>query len=99
MTESWRQLIALLESDDESVDFLTQIAEMALETIQMDGLSSVSMAGLQCQAVRPVPLATLLRTTYTWREVLKGWDEALELARRLLVARGDDPEDALYGMI
>lgn len=99
LKDPWRRLLQLLGSDDESVDALTIIAELALEAIQENGLSRISMAGLQCQAVRPMPLATLLRTTYPWREAIKGWGEALELGQRLLIARGEDPADALYGLI
>lgn len=98
MTEAWRKLAVLLDRDDESVDFLTQVAELALVVIRQHG-STISMAGLRCDSVRPMPLATVLRATYALRETIEGWDEALELARRLLVARGDDPADALYGLI
>lgn len=99
MANPWKRLIPLLGSDDESVDALTRIAELALEAMQENGLSRISMAGLQCQAINPMLLATLLRTTYPWREAIDGWDEALELARRLFIARNEDPADALYGLI
>jgi hypothetical protein len=96
--DSWQKALALLCSDDDGIETLTRIAEHALAAILEKGASAVSLKGLAGRNPHPMQLATLVRATNTWRAAIPGWDEALALAERLFVARGEDPADALFGL-
>lgn len=97
---TYNKLRALVSSENSlsDVDNLTVTAETALEAIAEYGpevIPTSDLSGLQIQGEH---LATLLRATYSWRNEIAGWSEALEVARRSLADQGVDPDDALYGM-
>jgi hypothetical protein len=47
--------------------------------------------------VNPVHLAVVLRATFTQKDSVRGWDEAVVVARKTGIEDGLDPTDFLYG--
>lgn len=81
------------------VDSLTDTVDGVLDVIEDFGPEFISLHGLSAEKVNGEHLAALLRASSTWQTAVPGWDEALEVAKESLLRSGQDPEDALYGMI
>lgn len=92
---------SLISSENKSVevDDLTVTAESVLEAISEFGPKILNLSLLDSNQVQGEHLATVLRTSFDWRDNVPGWNEALQVARQALLREGVDPEDALYGLV
>ncbi|WP_156320518.1 hypothetical protein [Pseudomonas lini] len=93
-----KSLISSQNSNVE-VDDLTITAEAVLDAISEFGPKILNLSLLDSNRVQGEHLATVLRTSFDWRDNVPGWNEALLVARQALVREGVDPEDALYGLV
>lgn len=91
--------LILKENQETDVDSLTITAETVLDAIGEFGPAIVKLDNLIPDRVQGEHLATVLRTSYSWRSQIYGWNEALEVAKAALINEGIDPADALYGMV
>ncbi|WP_339435750.1 hypothetical protein [Pseudomonas sp. EL_65y_Pfl1_R32] len=98
-TKSLLSTLILKENQDVDVDALTITSEAVLDAIGEFGPAIVRFEELTASRVQGEHLATMLRTSYVWRNEIPGWTEALEIAREALSNEGIDPADALYGMV
>lgn len=95
---AWRKYVCDVAASAD-VDALTETAEAVLDSIQAHGPALFNLKGLHAVAVNGEHLATVLRTSFTWRDQVPGWHEALRVAEVALTQAGVDPEDALFGLI
>jgi len=81
------------------VDSITKTVEGVLDFIAAFGPESLSLRGLQPESVQGEHLAALLRASSTWCDQIAGWHEGLNVAQAAIAMAGEDPRDALFGMI
>lgn len=96
--EKYKEFV-LDKNADTSVDGLMNTADAVLQFVETNDLEDFDFTGFQANHVNTEHLATLLRMTFRWSMKIKGWDEALIVARDAAVINGYDPDDILYGMI
>ena len=84
---------------DVDVDSISNTVESIFSFLEDNGPSAVDLRGLNAESVNGEHLATVLRITAFYRDDIKGWKEALGIARKALEFVEIDPEDALAGLI
>lgn len=98
MNNLWQKHVLNINAKTD-IDQLSETVEFALMAISNEGTESIFLGGLSPEKVEPEHLATLLRTTYCWKNDIEGWDDALSVAIAALSLSDIDPKDALYGLI
>lgn len=98
MNNLWQKHVLNINANTD-IDQLSETVEFALMAISNEGTESIFLGGLSPEKVEPEHLATLLRTTYCWKNDIEGWEDALSVAIAALSLRDIDPKDALYGLI
>lgn len=94
----WKEFV-MTPAAPTDVDALTETVDGVLTVIEDIGPEFLSLSGLRPDKVNGEHLAALLRASSTWHTSVPGWEDALEVAKESLKRSGQDPEDALYGMI
>jgi len=98
MNNLWQKHVLNVNANTD-IEELSETVEAALTAISQEGIDSIFLGGLSPEKVEPQHLATLLRTTCSWKDDIEGWYDALEVAKEALKLQDIDPEDALYGLI
>jgi hypothetical protein len=80
------------------VDDISETVEAVLDAVSQFGLTSLSFSGLDAERVNGEHLAAMLRTTFTWRKQIEGWQEGLATASSALKLSGRDPDEVLLGL-
>ena len=81
------------------VENLTETATQILIEITEVSITGLDFSDFTLDQVNSEHLCVLLRTTYRWKDDIKGWNLALEVAKEALDRDGIDKEDALYGIL
>jgi hypothetical protein len=98
MNNLWQKHVLNVNAKND-IEELSETVEVALMAISLEGTESIFLGGLSPEKVEPQHLATLLRTTCSWKDDIEGWYDALAVAKEALKLQDIDPEDALYGLI
>lgn len=98
---SWKQnvLNANISTD---VDVISETVESLFFDIESGGIESIDLSNIldsPKQNISLEHLVTVLRTTYTWKDKIHGWNECLAIARKLTIERQIDISDLLSGML
>jgi hypothetical protein len=101
-----KRLIMTEMKDDEWKKFLFdyKAAELSQTTTALfrklmnEGYASLDLSGLSADTVNGMHLAVILRATATKQREVKGWGEALDIAKPALIAQGVSWTDALAGL-
>lgn len=80
------------------VDDISETVEAVLDAISQYGLGSLNFSGLNSKQVNGEHLAAMLRTTFTWRNQIEGWQQGMETASLALKRSGLDPDEVLLGL-
>lgn len=81
------------------LDALTETVEGLFDSIEEFGVAAVDLRGLDPAEIQPDHLAAILRATATVHDQVPGWSVALKVAEAAFVSLGQDPGDALFGLI
>lgn len=92
------QVNLLNRTADTSVDAISVTVDSVLEAISYGGPSIVNLSFLKPEFVNAEHLVAILRTTFSWRDQVPGWKNALQAAPVILKMYGLDPEDELFGL-
>lgn len=94
----WQKHVLNSKSDTD-IEQLSETVEFVLTALAEEGVDSLFFGGMSPEKVQPEHLATLLRSTYSWKNDIEGWDDALLVAVESMTINDIDPKDALYGLI
>lgn len=97
ITHKWQRNVLNPQARTD-VDDLSDTVDAVYEGIGIFGPTFISLENLDPHHVQGEHLAATLRATFPWREEVRGWDNALMVARTALTNVGADPDDALYGL-
>lgn len=81
------------------VDAISETVSDLVDALDSTGLESLDLSGLNPAAVSGEHLAAVLRITYAGRAKVKGWGDAVRVAREALQSEGLDYKDVLHGLI
>jgi len=84
---------------DDSVDALTETASSLLDYLGTHRIEDIDFTGFKVNEVNPQHLCVILRLTYIWSSKIKGWDEALSVAKEASLKNNFEPSDILYGLL
>lgn len=82
----------------DDVDAIAQTVDSVLELCCLGRFDQLDFSRLDPAACHPVHLAAALRASSYFCDKLPSWRSALGVARAACLARGIDPDDALFGM-
>jgi hypothetical protein len=97
-TKKWKYLL-LNPNSAADLDALTETVDSLFDSIEDFGAAAVDLRGLDAAQVQPDHLAAILRATATVHDQVPGWAVALKVAEDAFVSLGQDPGDALFGLI
>lgn len=95
---NWKRYIFDLSAPND-VDALSETIEAIYDAIDRYGPGSVNLATLPTTAINGEHLAAILRSTYSFRNQIIGWDHAREIAIKALQSASIDIDDALAGLL
>ena len=84
---------------DSSIKSLSETVDVVIKTLREFGPDSLLLRSLDAKQVNPMQLATVLRVTYSIRDKIPGWNNALRKAHTAFELAGEDPNDGLFGLI
>ncbi|MBE3025971.1 hypothetical protein [Janthinobacterium sp. GW458P] len=97
-TSEWKK--GVLDPDAEvSANALTRTARPVFRAMLELGDWAVDLSGLDPKQVSAIHLAVILRATLRRKEKVKGWSDALRVARESLAQSGVDERKILSGLI
>lgn len=94
----WRKHVCSFHAPTD-VDSLTETVDAVFDLVAEFGPASVSFSSMHASTVSGEHLAAALRALSMWRGEITGWDDAIAIAAASIAIRGEDPQDALYGLI
>lgn len=97
-TSKWKELLFNANSVAD-LDALTETVDALFDSIEEFGPAVVDLRGLVSTKIQPDHLAAILRATATVHDQVPGWAAALKVAEEAFVSLGQDPGDALFGLI
>jgi len=97
MARAWRKGMFDLDLGSEPVE-LDQTVSALFRVLLRFGPTQVDLRDLPSTRVNAMHLTAVLGATYHCRDDVRGWREALTVAREALVREGIDPDDALGGL-
>lgn len=83
---------------DTGVDTISVTVDSVLEAISYGGPSMINISCLNFELVNAEHLVAVLRTTFSWRSQVPGWQNALLAAPEILARHDLDPEEELFGL-
>ena len=95
---AWRKHVCNAAASPD-VDALTETAEAVTTLVAEHGPARLDLRGLKAASVQGEHLATLLRSSFPWRDQVPGWGEAMDVAKTALRRAGIDPAEALFGLV
>lgn len=96
--QKWKRFLLNAKAGAD-LDALTETVEGLFASIEDFGVAVVDLRGLSAAEVQPDHLAAILRATATVHDQIPGWAVALKVAEEAFVSLGQDPGDALFGLI
>lgn len=94
----WQELM-LNPSASTTVDTMTKLIESVFDTLSSDGTKKIDLRNLDSKNVNAELLACVLRATFRCKNEIKGWDEAIWVAKAACASQGIDYKDALFGLM
>ena len=81
------------------LDTLQETADAAFSAVRDRGPESIDLRSLSPADINGEHLAVFLRCLFSWRDVVPGWHQAVEVAANALNAEGKKPKSVLYGLM
>lgn len=81
------------------VDAISESIDHIYEAIDQFGPGGIDLNNLRAQDVNGEHLAAILRATSSWKTLVPGWIDALQVAAAALKIANVDAEDALFGLV
>lgn len=82
-----------------NIEDIWYTATYILDYILENGPANFSLLGLQANNIEAEHLATVLRTTKIWKDIIPGWHEALAINEKALLLQNKDPKKYLHDLL
>lgn len=98
MNAKWQKNLFNPELDHNAKDLIKTVKPL-MAVLMKHGTQAINLENLMPEKVNGMHLAVILRSTAEKRNEVKGWAEALEVARQALTSQKIDPNEALIGLL
>lgn len=96
--ESWRRHISNAGAPGD-FEHISETFDGVFQLIEMGGPEYLNFGGLDSANINAEHLVTALRASFRWKSQIKGWREAVVVARRALILKNaDDIDRCLAGL-